>query len=91
MVRLRHLSIGGFCGEHSVASLEHYANTAVTPDLDDVLTMAKKGGQNADEFGGFCQKHLCMESWDFIVDVVHYETTVSVPCQKLHCLLFFIE
>ncbi|CAN0042527.1 unnamed protein product, partial [Pylaiella littoralis] len=26
-------------------------------------------------FGQFCRKHLCIENWEFIIDVVVYETT----------------
>lgn len=35
-----------------------------------------KGGPISDKFGLFCRANLCMESWDFIVEAVHYENMV---------------
>lgn len=79
MVRPRHLAVGRCCwAERSVASVENDADIMVTSDLGGVLALAVKGGADANAFGQFCQKHLCMESWEFIIDVVRYETTVSV-------------
>lgn len=38
-----------------------------------VVDFAREGGTTAELFEKFCQSSLCMESWDFIVDAVHYE------------------
>lgn len=53
-----------------------------TDELDGVLEFARKGEATAERFGEFCRVNLCMESWDFIVEVVHYETVSP--------MLFFI-
>ncbi|CAM9668711.1 unnamed protein product, partial [Ectocarpus fasciculatus] len=42
-------------------------------DVCDVLRLASSGGELAQQFGNFCRENLCMESWDFLVDVVRYE------------------
>ncbi|CAN0184313.1 unnamed protein product, partial [Ectocarpus sp. 4 AP-2014] len=39
----------------------------------DLLRLASGGGELAQQFGEFCRENLCMESWDFLVDVVSYE------------------
>lgn len=38
-----------------------------------VLDFAGTGGMAEVRFGQFCLEHLCMESWDFIVEVALYE------------------
>eukprot|EP00752_Nemacystus_decipiens_P012857 g11384.t1 len=44
------------------------------PDADCVIDFACKGGVLAKLFGQFCERNLCSESWEFVVEAVHYET-----------------
>lgn len=52
-------------------------------DVDGSLCLAKNGGKTANRFGKFCQKSLCMERWDFVLDAVNYETVSAVDRQAL--------
>ncbi|CAM9499242.1 unnamed protein product [Ectocarpus sp. 8 AP-2014] len=47
--------------------------TVQASDECGVLRLASGGGELAEQFGIFCRENLCMESWDFLVDVVRYE------------------
>ena len=46
----------------------------LVPATDGIVDLAGRGGVPAELFGGFCEKHLCSESWEFVVVAVHYET-----------------
>lgn len=52
-------------------------------DVEGSLCLIKKGGKTANRFGKFCQKNLCMESWDFVLDAVNYEMVSTVGRQAL--------
>lgn len=59
------------------------ANSAVAPgggylegsltEASGVLGIARGGGGIAKRFGNFCKSALCLESWEFILDVVDYQ------------------
>lgn len=57
---------------HAVSPAEIDPVLKVSPGTDDVLTLARKGEAMGQRFAQFVREHLCMESWDFIVDAVHY-------------------
>ena len=42
-------------------------------DNEGVYDYAQEGGEVAEMFGEFCQKSLCMENWEFIMDSVAYK------------------
>lgn len=50
---------------------------AAPSDEGGLLALATKGGKTAELFRDFCRRNLTMESWYFIIAVLHYETTVS--------------
>lgn len=54
------------------------ADVSVTLVAAGVLEIARKGGEMGELLEKFCREHLCLESWDFIVDVCKYETLVSL-------------
>lgn len=56
------------------------ADDSDVADMDGVHALATKGGEMAQRFGRFVQENLCMESWDFIVDAVQYETVSAWIC-----------
>lgn len=61
----------------AVVPVEDGAHAEVV-GIDSVLTLARNCGEMGELFGRFCRTNLCMESWDFIVDVIHYETKVGL-------------
>lgn len=75
MMRARHLSRGAWF-KWSVIPVDDGVIEQVVSDVDGVLTLATAGGEIAEEFERFCRENLCMESWDFIVDVVRYQVRV---------------
>lgn len=45
----------------------------LAPAAYGVISIARDGGMPAELFGGFCEKNLCSESWDFVLVAVQYE------------------
>lgn len=73
-MRSRHIMRRGLCGV-MVIPLELDVDIEITSgDVEGSLCIAKNGGQMSDRFGKFCQKNLCMESWDFVLDAINYES-----------------
>lgn len=59
-----------------IVPFENVDGVEAATEFEGVLALAVKGGEMAHEFDTFCKKHLCQESWDFIVDATHYENMV---------------
>lgn len=60
----------------NIVPVENVDGAEAAESTAGVLTLATKGGEMADKFDIFCKKHLCQESWDFIVDATRYENMV---------------
>ncbi|CAB1107996.1 unnamed protein product [Ectocarpus sp. CCAP 1310/34] len=66
-------------------------------DVDGVVGLASSGGEMAEQFGKFCRENLCMESWDFLVDVVRYERMAPSPIarnpedEQFNCFLHILN
>lgn len=45
----------------------------LVPAAEGVINFASDGGVPAELFCGFCKRHLCSESWEFVVKAVQYE------------------
>lgn len=46
-----------------------------------VLALARNTGIISEMFAKFCREHLCMESWNFIADIVRYEGVSTAAMQ----------
>lgn len=73
MMRWRHLTFRG-CGKFVVEEAQFDDVSVTLTPTENVLALARGGGEFADRFGQFCQEFLCMESWNFIVHAVRFET-----------------
>lgn len=83
LIRFRHCAFRGLHGVE-IIPVELALDTEMTSgDLGGSLCLARNGGKTAKRFGKFCQKSLCMESWDFVLDAVNYETVSPVARQAL--------
>lgn len=60
-----------------VVPVECGSDVEMVSSMAGALPIARAGGEMGDLFGQFCRKHLCMESWDFIVEVCKYEQLVG--------------
>lgn len=74
MMRSRHLTFHGVGGVGIVPVELNFDSENTSDDVEGSLLLAKNGGNNANLFGKLCQKSLCMESWDFVLDAINYET-----------------
>eukprot|EP00904_Undaria_pinnatifida_P000034 jgi/Undpi1/10030/HiC_scaffold_28.g12484.m1 len=64
----------GVCGAKKMCVVPiESSTTRSVDDHEGVLDYAEEGGEVAEVFGDFCRQSLCMESWDFIMDVVAYK------------------
>lgn len=57
----------------NIVPVENIDGVGTAAGMQGVLTLASTGSGMADLFADFCRKHLCQESWDFIVDATRYE------------------
>ncbi|CAM9664895.1 unnamed protein product, partial [Pylaiella littoralis] len=87
----RHLTSRGLGGV-GVIPTELAVDTEMgSGDVEGSLCLAKSGGEMADRFGTFCQKSLCRESWDFVVDAVNYETVFRDPEGQYQHFLYIVN
>lgn len=62
--------------KHLVIPVECGSDVEMTA-MAGALAIARTGGETGELFEKMCREHLCIESWDFIVDVSKYEVQVS--------------
>lgn len=65
--------------EGSFQPVEDIWETQLT-GVNGVLTLARRysNGEIGQIFENYCQKHLCMESWEFILETVRYQVCATV-------------
>ncbi len=71
--------------KRGVLPVELNPNVDAMSDVAGSLTIARAGGEMGKLFEEFCRRHLCMESWNFIVDVCKYEASVRTYQLMLRC------
>lgn len=72
------------CFQTPVIPVDDIADAEAMTGVEGVLALARAGGEMGKRFEAFCRTNLCMESWDFIVDVLRYEV-VRACLSVFHC------
>lgn len=73
------------CFQASVIPVDDIADAEAVTGVEGVLALARAGGEMGKRFEDVCRTNRCMESWDFVVDVLRYEMERACP-SMFRCL-----